>query len=83
MLEAVFVTLLSHQLPQSELLAALLMYRAIYYLALLLIATLVYLLVEAREESLIEKNGLKVVISPKDTFPAVLYAPYFPARPAG
>jgi uncharacterized membrane protein YbhN (UPF0104 family) len=47
-LEAVFVALLSHQIPVNELLAALLMYRAIYYLLPLLAATLVYLLVEAR-----------------------------------
>lgn len=47
-LEAVFVALLSYQMPSSELLAALLTYRAIYYLVPLMIATLVYLLVEAR-----------------------------------
>lgn len=47
-LEVVFVTLLSHQLPRSELLAALLSYRAIYYLAPLLVATLLYLVIEAR-----------------------------------
>jgi uncharacterized membrane protein YbhN (UPF0104 family) len=47
-LEAVFVALLSHKMPKSELLAALLMYRAIYYLAPLIVATLLYLLVEAR-----------------------------------
>jgi uncharacterized membrane protein YbhN (UPF0104 family) len=46
-LEAVFYALLSHQLPESELLAALLTYRAIYYLAPLLVATVLYLLVEA------------------------------------
>lgn len=50
-LEAVFIALLSHQLPSSELLAALLMYRAIYYLAPLALATLVYLLFEARVKS--------------------------------
>jgi uncharacterized membrane protein YbhN (UPF0104 family) len=45
-LEAVFVALLSHQLPRSELLASLLMYRAFYYLAPLALATLTYLAVE-------------------------------------
>jgi uncharacterized membrane protein YbhN (UPF0104 family) len=50
-LEAVFVALLSDQLPKSDLLAALLMYRAIYYLAPLLVATLVYLLIEARAKT--------------------------------
>jgi uncharacterized membrane protein YbhN (UPF0104 family) len=47
-LEAVFVTLLSHQMPKNELLASLLTYRAIYYLAPLAVATVVYLLFEAR-----------------------------------
>jgi uncharacterized membrane protein YbhN (UPF0104 family) len=47
-LEAVFVALLSHEMPTSELLAALLTYRAIYYLAPLALATVLYLLVEVR-----------------------------------
>jgi hypothetical protein len=47
-LEAVFVALLSHQISTNELLAALLTYRAIYYLTPLAIATVVYLVVEAR-----------------------------------
>ncbi|MEO5882297.1 MAG: lysylphosphatidylglycerol synthase domain-containing protein [Caldimonas sp.] len=37
-LEAVFIALLSHRVPQGELLAALLAYRAIYYLAPLALA---------------------------------------------
>ena len=41
-LEAVFVALLSHQLPQGQLLGALLAYRAIYYLLPLAIATVAY-----------------------------------------
>jgi uncharacterized membrane protein YbhN (UPF0104 family) len=51
-LEAVFLALLSHQVPKNELLGALLMYRAIYYLAPLAIATALYLLVEARAKKL-------------------------------
>lgn len=47
-LEAVFIALLSHQIGRTDLLAALLTYRAIYYLAPLAVATLVYLTVEAR-----------------------------------
>jgi len=47
-LEAVFVALLSSRMPASELLAALLAYRGIYYLAPLAIATVVYLILEAR-----------------------------------
>jgi uncharacterized membrane protein YbhN (UPF0104 family) len=51
-LEAVFIALLSHQLPKNELLAALLAYRAIYYLVPLAIATALYLAVEARAKKL-------------------------------
>lgn len=45
-LEAVFVVLLSHQLPKHELLAALLAYRGIYYLAPLTLAVVLYLVQE-------------------------------------
>ncbi len=47
-MEAVFVELLSHQLPKIELLAALLAYRGIYYLAPLGLAVVLYLVAEAR-----------------------------------
>ncbi len=47
-LEAVFVALLSHQAPASQLLAALLTYRAIYYIAPFALALLAYLATEAR-----------------------------------
>jgi uncharacterized membrane protein YbhN (UPF0104 family) len=47
-LEAVFIALLSHLVPKYELLAALLTYRAIYYLAPLVVAALIYLVIEAR-----------------------------------
>ncbi|MDB5778196.1 MAG: hypothetical protein JWP93_561 [Polaromonas sp.] len=47
-LEAVFVALLSHRMPQHELLAGLVAYRVVYFLAPLLIATGLYLLMEAR-----------------------------------
>ncbi len=47
-IETVFVTLLSHEMPRHELLAALLAYRALYYLIPLAVATLVYFIVEAR-----------------------------------
>jgi len=47
-LEAVFVTLLSRQVPTHELLAALLAYRGLYYLVPLAFATVLYLLLEAR-----------------------------------
>jgi len=47
-LEAVFVVLLSHQLPKHELLAALLAYRGIYYLVPLALAVPLYLVAETR-----------------------------------
>ena len=47
-LEAVFIALLSHQLPRHELLAALLAYRLIYYLAPLTLAAVLYLVAETR-----------------------------------
>lgn len=47
-LEAVFVALLSHVVPTPKLLAALLAYRAIYYLAPLAAATAAYTVIEAR-----------------------------------
>ena len=47
-LEAVFVALLSHRLAQHELLAGVLTYRVVYYLIPLVIATLVYLVMEAK-----------------------------------
>ena len=50
-LEAVFVALLSHQLAQHELLAALVAYRVIYYLAPLAIAVATLLVMESRVKS--------------------------------
>lgn len=47
-LEAVFVALLSHRLATSQILAALLTYRALYYIGPLLLAGLLYLTLEAR-----------------------------------
>lgn len=47
-LEAVFLALLSHRAPAAQLLAALLAYRALYYLAPLAIASLAYLRAELR-----------------------------------
>jgi uncharacterized membrane protein YbhN (UPF0104 family) len=47
-LEAVFIAMLGHRVPQPELLAALLCYRALYYLAPLLLAAALYAAFEAR-----------------------------------
>lgn len=45
-LEAVFIALLSHDVPEARLLGALLGYRALYYIAPLAVAALLYLRVE-------------------------------------
>ena len=47
-LEAVFVALLVHRVPQPELLAALIAYRAVYYIAPLGLALAVFLFLERR-----------------------------------
>jgi uncharacterized membrane protein YbhN (UPF0104 family) len=47
-LEAVFVGLLSHEVPQGQLLGALLAYRALYYIVPLAVAALLYLSLELR-----------------------------------
>ncbi len=51
-LEAVFLALLAHRMPQHEILAALVAYRVIYYLAPLGVAALMYLVMEARAKKL-------------------------------
>ena len=47
-LEAVFVALLSHQMPAHEILASLVAYRLLYYIAPLVIAAVVYLVIESQ-----------------------------------
>lgn len=47
-LEAVFVALFSQQMPKHELLAALVAYRLVYFIAPLAVASLVYLVMEAK-----------------------------------
>jgi uncharacterized membrane protein YbhN (UPF0104 family) len=47
-LEAVFITMLSHRVGQAELLGALLAYRGVYYLAPLGVALCLYLAIESR-----------------------------------
>ena len=51
-LEAVFVALLSHQMPQPAILAALVAYRVVYYLAPLCMAAVVYLVMETKARKL-------------------------------
>jgi uncharacterized protein (TIRG00374 family) len=47
-IEAVFVTLLSHQMAKNELLASMLMYRMIFYIVPLALAAIGYLVMETR-----------------------------------
>lgn len=56
-LEFIFVTLLSHQVPESRLIAALLAYRAIYYIGPLILATALYLVMEAHARQRIKTEG--------------------------
>ncbi len=56
-LEAVFVALLAPDLPKNEVLGALLAYRAIYYLAPLVLAALAYLAMEGRTGSAQPADG--------------------------
>lgn len=51
-LEAIFLALLSYRAPAHQILAALLAYRLIYYLAPLLLALVLYLFTEARSKAL-------------------------------
>ncbi len=50
-LEAVFIALLGHALPTNDILAALLTYRAIYYLTPLAIALIAFAVMESRRRS--------------------------------
>lgn len=56
-LEAVFVALLSHKLPQGQILAALIGYRVLYYLLPLAVATVGYLAMEWRARRLRAATG--------------------------
>jgi uncharacterized membrane protein YbhN (UPF0104 family) len=54
--EFVFLAMLSHQVPPAQLLGALLGYRGIYYLAPLMIAALLYLVMEIHAKQRAEAN---------------------------
>lgn len=51
-IEVVFITLLQHEFAKSDLLAALIAYRAVYFLFPLAIACVVYLILEKRSKAL-------------------------------
>jgi uncharacterized membrane protein YbhN (UPF0104 family) len=55
-LEFVFVALLSHQVSEGQLIGALLGYRAIYYIAPLLIAAVLYLVMENHARKLAKQS---------------------------
>jgi len=58
-LEAVFIALLQHEISKGSLLAGLISYRIIYFLAPLLIATLIYLTLEAKAKKMRLKHSLR------------------------
>jgi uncharacterized membrane protein YbhN (UPF0104 family) len=62
-LEAVFVALLSQQLGRNELLAALILYRFLYYLAPLVLACVVYFVTEARVKQHGNQSGAAAALS--------------------
>lgn len=59
-LETVFITLMQHEFSKGTLLAALIGYRAIYFLMPLLIAVVVYLILEKRSKKMGERNQAKL-----------------------
>jgi uncharacterized membrane protein YbhN (UPF0104 family) len=66
-LEAVFIALLGTRLPQRDLLAALLAYRALYYLAPLALAAVAYLALEAGAKT---ARGNKTIDGPRSGVPS-------------
>lgn len=67
-LEAVFIALLGSQVPRGELLAALLAYRAMYYLLPLGVATVAYAITESRARSM-RVDGTGDERKPRDARP--------------
>lgn len=58
-LEAVFLALLQHQIPAGTLLAALIGYRAVYFLFPLAIALIMYLVLEKRAKAMRQQAGIE------------------------
>ncbi|MFK3969185.1 lysylphosphatidylglycerol synthase domain-containing protein [Pseudomonas sp. NPDC087358] len=59
-LETVFITLMQHQFSKGQLLAALIGYRVIYFLIPLLLAVVVYLVLEKRAKAMRSKNEARL-----------------------
>lgn len=55
-LEAIFITLLQHEIPKSTILAALIGYRIIYFLIPLAVALVIYLTLESRAKKMRHHN---------------------------
>jgi glycosyltransferase 2 family protein len=55
-IELVFITIMGHMVPPSELIAGLLAYRAVYYLVPLALALLIYLRLESKAKALSTAN---------------------------
>jgi uncharacterized membrane protein YbhN (UPF0104 family) len=60
-LETVFITLMQHQFSKGQLLAALIGYRVIYFLIPLMLAVVVYLVLEKRAKAMRSKNEARKV----------------------
>ncbi|MFJ5295565.1 lysylphosphatidylglycerol synthase domain-containing protein [Pseudomonas sp. NPDC088368] len=60
-LETVFIALMQHQFSKGQLLAALIGYRVIYFLIPLMLALVVYLVLEKRAKSMRSKNEARKV----------------------
>jgi uncharacterized membrane protein YbhN (UPF0104 family) len=59
-LETVFITLMQHQFSKGQLLAALIGYRVIYFLIPLMLAVIVYLVLEKRAKAMRSKNEARM-----------------------
>ncbi|MEG5266378.1 lysylphosphatidylglycerol synthase domain-containing protein [Pseudomonas sp. JDS28PS106] len=68
-LETVFITLLAHQFSKGSMLAALIGYRAIYFLLPLLIAVVVYLVLEKRAKKMGLDNQKRAENTPHNHSP--------------
>lgn len=66
--EAVFLTFCSSLMPQGELLAGLIAYRAVYYLAPLSVGVVAYITLEARARR--NRRAVEAVTRAAETFPA-------------
>jgi uncharacterized membrane protein YbhN (UPF0104 family) len=69
-LEAIFVGLLRHRIPVTELLAALLLFRAVYHIVPLIVAAAIYLITEARGKDIADAKQAKKSKRTRSTRPS-------------